>query len=56
MRVSESTVHKLDVTYRTAKLAFARLHQKCTTVWSRVLFSNESRFCVNIVDGVEAQL
>lgn len=42
---------KLEVSHRVARLEFARRHQNWTDGWRRVLFSDESRFCVNFVDG-----
>lgn len=44
---------KLEVAHRVARLAFAREHRDWTSEWGRVLFSDESRFCVNFVDGRE---
>lgn len=42
---------KLEVSHRVARLAFARQHRDWTDEWRRVLFTDESRFCVNFVDG-----
>lgn len=44
---------KLDVAHRVARLGFARQHRDWTSEWSHVLFTDESRFCVNFVDGRE---
>lgn len=44
---------KLEVSHRVARLAFARYHQDWSDEWGRVLFSDESRFCVNFIDGRE---
>lgn len=44
---------KLQASHRVARLAFARQHQDWSDEWGRVLFSDESRFCVNFIDGTE---
>lgn len=44
---------KLEVGHRRARLRFARDHQNWTSEWNCVLFTDESRFCVNFVDGRE---
>lgn len=44
---------KLETAHRVARLAFAREHRNWTTEWSHVLFTDESRFCVDFVDGRE---
>lgn len=44
---------KLERSHRVARLAFAREHQDWRDEWGQVLFTDESRFCVNFVDGRE---
>lgn len=45
---------KLQRRHRVARLAFAREHQNWTNdQWSKVLFTDESRFCINSIDGRE---
>lgn len=44
---------KLEVAHRVARLAFAREHRNWTNEWIHDLFSDESRFCVNFIDGRE---
>lgn len=44
---------KLEAAHRVARLAFASAYRHWKIEWSRVLFTDESRFCVNFVDGRE---
>lgn len=44
---------KLEVSHRVARIMFARRHRNWTGQWARVLFTDESRFCINSIDGRE---
>jgi hypothetical protein len=45
---------KLEVRHRVARLAFGREHENWNIdQWSQVLFTDESRFCINTIDGRE---
>lgn len=44
---------QLQRRHRVARLAFAREHQNWNDLWGNVLFTDESRFCVNSIDGRE---
>jgi hypothetical protein len=47
-------VPKLEVRLRVARLAFGREHENWNIdQWSQVLFTDESRFCVNTIYGKE---